>query len=586
MRRKFLFRSVSIASSVILAATMPGVTVHANNIKISGGNKTLNDDVDTDNTHGIEARNKSEVFIDGDVVATGTINDNGYEMRVAGIMTNNSSVKVTGDVYGDGVGIAAGEGSFVTVGGDVTGGDFAIDAYGENCLVVVENGEVSAGGDRSWTVQAGGGAEVKIKGQVTNTTSATKEYRTFYGNGAIVEDSSKLTVDGNVITKGQALQVEEATVEITGNVQSTNSSAIMADNGSVIQIIGDVSANKDAILLYGDDYTVSVNGKVKSEESAAYIDITDSEGAGRLILDGTVGGKDYGIIIFAEKDSNLTQDEIIDKLPEISVYEFSSDLKKNIGLSNDLCSNEEEFEKLREKIQKKINYIIHSSSNVKVNSTYDEQHSLNTMKLDETVGVVVDNGYELTGSDTVEITPLATAGTYLVKIINPIGAVDLSAIKKAIADVIGEDEKNISIAALTATGLVDKYGAPIGAITELDNRNTGDAAQNTATAARIVLMELDMLTPAQYKSALIDNIEATPAGETLRIETDDVACLDLQILNAFVKKATIDIELLFNYRGKRFCVEIPAGYDITKLLDQNGYCGFLRLASILGIKAY
>jgi hypothetical protein len=27
---------------------------------------------------------------------------------------------------------------------------------------------------------------------------------------------------------------------------------------------------------------------------------------------------------------------------------------------------------------------------------------------------------------------------------------------------------------------------------------------------------------------------------------------------------------------------IPAGYDINKLLDNQGYCGFLRLFALLG----
>ena len=91
-----------------------------------------------------------------------------------------------------------------------------------------------------------------------------------------------------------------------------------------------------------------------------------------------------------------------------------------------------------------------------------------------------------------------------------------------------------------------------------------------------------MLTDAQYKDAVIKNLSATPAGGLFRLETDRIACFDRAMLEAFAKKGNVDMEVLFPLGGKKLSVMIPAGTDINKLLDDKGYCGFLRLLAILG----
>lgn len=95
-------------------------------------------------------------------------------------------------------------------------------------------------------------------------------------------------------------------------------------------------------------------------------------------------------------------------------------------------------------------------------------------------------------------------------------------------------------------------------------------------------LNVSELTPAQLQTAVVDNISSTPSGGTLRIETTAASCFDKKMLETFAQKGDIDIEVLFTYGGKKLRVVIPAGYDITKLLDEKGYCGYLRLAEILG----
>ncbi|WP_026653716.1 hypothetical protein [Butyrivibrio proteoclasticus] len=110
------------------------------------------------------------------------------------------------------------------------------------------------------------------------------------------------------------------------------------------------------------------------------------------------------------------------------------------------------------------------------------------------------------------------------------------------------------------------------------------ASRNNNAASRTVKIKKGKLTDAQFKRIIIENIMKTPDGGTLRIETEWIACFDREILQAFAKKATINLEVVFPYKKSKMTVLIPAGFDINKLLDKNGYCGFLRLASIIPAK--
>ena len=51
---------------------------------------------------------------------------------------------------------------------------------------------------------------------------------------------------------------------------------------------------------------------------------------------------------------------------------------------------------------------------------------------------------------------------------------------------------------------------------------------------------------------------------------------------AIMARGDIDVNLVFGYGGKTFKVVIPAGYDVSSLLDANGFVGFLRILAILG----
>ncbi|WP_034443191.1 hypothetical protein [Butyrivibrio sp. AE2032] len=115
--------------------------------------------------------------------------------------------------------------------------------------------------------------------------------------------------------------------------------------------------------------------------------------------------------------------------------------------------------------------------------------------------------------------------------------------------------------------------------------DNGSSGNETAEPSRVLYLNIAGLTPAQMKQAIIDNIRLTPSGGVLRIVSDMMSCFDRQILEAFDEKGDIDIELFFPESNaadsRQMRAFIPRGVDIEVLLDEKGYCGFLRLASIL-----
>ena len=111
---------------------------------------------------------------------------------------------------------------------------------------------------------------------------------------------------------------------------------------------------------------------------------------------------------------------------------------------------------------------------------------------------------------------------------------------------------------------------------------TLSSAGSGRIADRAVNFKMSALSDAQYKQAVIENIGATPAGGLFRLETDRISCFDRAMLETFAKRSNVDMQVLFPLGKTKISVVIPAGYDINKLLDNNGYCGFLRLLALLG----
>jgi hypothetical protein len=133
----------------------------------------------------------------------------------------------------------------------------------------------------------------------------------------------------------------------------------------------------------------------------------------------------------------------------------------------------------------------------------------------------------------------------------------------------------------------DPTAVPAGAIVATTTTTAADTPAETAAIsgtkpALTVAYSINEITPLQYKNSIIQSVATAPSGGAFNIQTDKVACFDRKMIEAFAARPDVDVNVVFTYGGRKLKVVIPAGFDVRTLLDEFGYCGFLRLMSILG----
>ncbi|WP_027215897.1 hypothetical protein [Butyrivibrio fibrisolvens] len=112
----------------------------------------------------------------------------------------------------------------------------------------------------------------------------------------------------------------------------------------------------------------------------------------------------------------------------------------------------------------------------------------------------------------------------------------------------------------------------------LPTTELGDAVVATLS----VSLDMSKITPVQFRDAVTTTIGRAPVGGVAVIETSEVATLDSNMIAAMQTRPDVEYVIVFNHDGFKKKVVIPAGYDYSLLLDEYGYCGFLRLAALLG----
>ncbi|WP_026521196.1 InlB B-repeat-containing protein [Butyrivibrio sp. VCB2001] len=105
---------------------------------------------------------------------------------------------------------------------------------------------------------------------------------------------------------------------------------------------------------------------------------------------------------------------------------------------------------------------------------------------------------------------------------------------------------------------------------------------NAEAVTKSVSLDLSKVAPAQYVETIKNTVQAVPTQGVAVIETNEVATFDKNIIEAMAERNDVSYIIVFKHDGFKKKVVIPAGYDVQSLLDENGYCGFLRLAAILG----
>lgn len=535
----------------------------------------------------------------------------------------SSKIEVTGSVSASSEGINAMY-SDVTVGGNVTAtGD---ESTGINAYVstVDIDGNVTASGMGVFAEES----EIHVGGSVDGGTA-----------GAYAADKSNITIDGDVSGAGIAVGALSSTITITGDVTSDGSEPY---EYGVLYFSGTGIATQASRVFVGGNVTAGYNGveiglySEEDEYDDENDDNTDSETY--VVIKGTITAEN-GIAI-AAWDADTAED-VMNALPTLYIYQIASE---NPILIGNQSMDDDALSALTQTVAENINYIIKSDNAITIDPTSAASYmDFYTAKLNQAFTFTVADGYEFNTnhSDTFTTVYNEATGKWTATLTSVNGGINLTTINpNGGANEEGNNEQNqnenpdnhngqngnadnnndqnghdgnaddnndqnghdgnaddnndrnndqdiVSLSADQAPSIENTgfYGAPLGAITVSSGAGLSNAApalEGGAAPSRVLSLNVSELTPAQLQTAVVDNISSTPSGGTLRIETTAASCFDQKMLETFAQKGDIDIEVLFTYGGKKLRVVIPAGYDITKLLDEKGYCGYLRLADILG----
>lgn len=269
--------SVSVKGDVDASKT-EGVGVAADNGKVEVGG-----DVKAVDNDAIEAENKSEVNVKGNVEGD------------RGVWADDSKVTIGGNVSSnDNPGIDAMDGANVTVGGNVTSKNNTgvsaiktIEATDDTpATTVTVKGDVTS--DGLYGIDASDGSVVKVDGNVTGTEEG------------IHADDAQITVGGDVKADGDGIFADDSEIVVGGDVASKNGVGVSVGISNVT-IEGNVSGKYGII---NDESTITIKGDVTSKGGTT-IEIWGSDKTS-TIIEGNVksGVTDSGITINVSYNKN------------------------------------------------------------------------------------------------------------------------------------------------------------------------------------------------------------------------------------------------------------------------------------------
>lgn len=86
---------------------------------------------------------------------------------------------------------------------------------------------------------------------------------------------------------------------------------------------------------------------------------------------------------------------------------------------------------------------------------------------------------------------------------------------------------------------------------------------------------------AAFLNETEEKIRSAPPDKLVVIETDRWVSFDEKVLKAIGDRQDLPILVRFRYQGEQQQTLIPPGTDIAGWADENGFCGFCRLADFL-----
>ncbi|WP_022775994.1 hypothetical protein [Butyrivibrio sp. AE2015] len=465
-------------------------------------------------------------------------------------------------------------------------GGTAVTAYNEGTIINVE-GTVDASGvkvnknDDTVTYKGATGVSVSNGANVIIEKNVTGGSR-----GISANNDSSLTVKGDVTATGTdqtSYKWNNETQKYDIQENSVSGIGVETNGDATINIGGDISAFDDGILINPDNY----------------------DNKGSIIVEGTITaasdtGKGIQIYKVPKKYDGITFDDVkdaLDDVPELTIYEIDAKYPVYVRMAT-ADDPDNPNQKIETAVINAINYIVKQNKEsvdkygmaVSGTTAIDKY---DTVKIGQEFTVKVDEipeGYELNAGDNVKVTKNED-GSFTLKLENEKGGIY---VQVRLIPVSNPDGSTSYVVEPTPEQFdnnnQDRTETPqstAGAIVISNNQGAADTPSTVAAIsgtkpARTASYNLGTVTPIQYKESIIANVAAAPEGGAFNIQTDRVSCFDKKMIQAFASRPDIDVNVVFTYGGKKLKVTIPAGYDVNKLLDDNGYCGFLRLMSILG----
>ncbi|WP_022776160.1 hypothetical protein [Butyrivibrio sp. AE2015] len=488
---------------------------------------------------------------------------------------------------------------------------------------VVIDGNVNVIYDESssvnFAVMADEDAEIIVKDDVNFTSKQDGGGQAIYNAGGNINvfGSVKMTADDPC--SGAAVSNTGGTTTIGGDVVLDDQNTDMAfaiyesDSADTATIIvgGDVKSGCEGISV--ENANVYVDGDVEAAGGGVSLSVFEDRSDCSIIIMGTVSAE-YGI--GAEGHllvDGTTEQSFVEQLHNVVVYAIDTPEEENLVGAGAMNLDKDVTTDL---FKKAINYIIHTEGDMDLSgddlksvsdfATFtDLKEDHRTTKIGEIFTATVAKNYGIEGSSSVEVTKVSD-GVYSVKLIDSKGGILLKATALSpnqnqnpgdgtaedsrndssqtapVLFVIQDDSQNQQATSTISTAVGNVPAGALRVAVPYGTKTIAPAFEGAPSPTNAVSIKVSELTDAQYKEAIIRNISSTPMGGMLRIETDKAACFDRAMLETFAKRASVNLEVIFPVKGQMVRVVVPAGCNINNLLDEFGYCGFERLASILG----
>ena len=558
-------------------------TYSSNNNKVeASGNdqKQENGDVSVkgNNETAVKTTDNAKVSVNGNVSVDGE-GAMGVESK------GNSSVEVSGDVTAKGTGtegISAYDKSNVMVGGTVK-------ADGSLATGINSKGEVTAGGvlvngDSSRGVIATEGGKVTINNDVkvveqnrgTNSTSIS---------GVETEKNGKVTVKGNVEVEGiGAMGIYSAggVVNVNGNVKASgtpqnnqNGETVgISAQGSTISVKGNVTSDGKGIHIVkssvGSKSTVEVNGSVTGSSGVVTNNgsdvtvggaITATDGTGlNITMEGTTGsGKiklgtlnvtkedKTGILLDVKNKTIKSIDELVEAMPEVNLFEINvkqgkyfdiDDGTTNDTISGTTISKEEAADRI---LKEKVKYSFRTEKTSNANISLEQNE--------------------------------ATEGTIVKFYVKAVDGYQVKGVSAGKAKVIDNGDGSYSIIVPRGGGV--NISAIIEAIMKEQAGGQSTSSSEEYTVANVVKY-------AEIQKQLQQKIKNMERGGNCVVELDTYISFNRETFEALSKRPDVSLTVIYKWKGVKYKVTIPAGYNVLDLLNEDGYCGCLYLNAIFG----